>query len=422
MKEEGKKEFWLVRAWLGNHGADVRAALHARVSEVLFVLIRLARKQRHPTLTFSLPRYASIPYAILCPVYFLRYPNPQATHVLSVDVLSRDIVRRPLAPSDGDERAPEGEGREGGPSQRWRHVLKTTRLILKRGTLPKWAPRGIIKNAESWVLEETEMDLDIDPPSQHEERQVASSSGPGAEGFAREFKVWTRNLDHTHVMAVTERTTFREHLNGLGAAALKGEGANSGGFSSYRSCFDITSDIAFFHNRIERFGLNRVVTHADTSRVGLLETQKRFLAAMQGASFQTQAWADKDRGEGGHAMGEANAVQTRPSKKQRLALALRPPFLDGDFVGPIARMKMRLAEVRGWWGGLVRGGTAGLEGQRARDDAASSSAFGSASEQNLTPTEQLRKRFFFNLQRGSNDSKKDTASPQDNHTRREGER
>ncbi|PWN87756.1 hypothetical protein FA10DRAFT_215748, partial [Acaromyces ingoldii] len=121
--------------------------------------------------------------------YFLRYPNPLASHVISVDVLSRDIVRRP------DTRG------AGAGEEQWRHVLKTTRLILKRGTLPSWAPRGIIKNAESWVLEETEVDLDPPGPSPTE---------AGGKGKGREFSVWTRNLDHTHVMAVTERTTYRE--------------------------------------------------------------------------------------------------------------------------------------------------------------------------------------------------------------------
>lgn len=316
----------------------------------------------------------SIPYAILCPVYFLRYPNPLASHVISVDVLARDIVRRPDTRGSG---VGEGEGQ-------WRHVLKTTRLILKRGTLPSWAPRGIIKNAESWVLEETEVDLDPPGPS--------STTEAGGKGKGREFSVWTRNLDHTHVMAVTERTTYREQV-----AQQQGSAG-----TSYRSCFDITSDVALLHNRIERFGLKRVVTHADTSRVGLLETQQRFIDAQLGRLPAGAASAAASAAAAGGRVAEKGGDIVKagqPSKKQRLVAALRPPFLDGDFVGPIARMKVRLAEVRGWWGGLVRGGTAGEEGRKAR----SASAYGEEVERDLTPTERLRKRFFFNLQRAGQD-------------------
>lgn len=135
--------------------------------------------------------------------------------MISVDVLNRQVIESSI----------------GG---RTCNVLKTTRLILKRGTLPKWAPKGIIRNAESWVLEETEMDLD-----------------PSKEG--RCMKSWTRNLDHTTVMAVDEHNVFREVP----------------GLTELSSMFKIESNLGFYilRNRIEKFGLHRVMTHIDSVSV-----------------------------------------------------------------------------------------------------------------------------------------------------------
>lgn len=171
---------------------------------------------------------------MLCPVYFLRYPNPLASHVLSVDVLSREVVSRPIG------------GGKAGEEQQQQHVLKTTRLILKRGTLPKWAPRGVIRNAESWVLEESEVDLDLLSPAVVEQQR----------GVGREMKSWTRNLDHTTVMAVTERNIFRERWDQTSQSSFVG----------LKSKSDVTSGVAFglLRSRIEKFGLNRVVTHVDS--------------------------------------------------------------------------------------------------------------------------------------------------------------
>ncbi|WVF66201.1 hypothetical protein IAT40_000941 [Kwoniella sp. CBS 6097] len=73
--------------------------------------------------------------------FFLRYPNPFARHVLSVDVLSRHVN-----PTTGQ--------------------IHTTRLILKRGILPKWATRWLPaassggRGLDAWILEESV----IDPP------------------------------------------------------------------------------------------------------------------------------------------------------------------------------------------------------------------------------------------------------------------
>jgi PRELI-like family len=93
--------------------------------------------------------------------FFLRYPNPYASHVLSCDVISRDFT-------------PSGS-------------LVTTRLILKTATLPRWAPRGIISRSESWILEESE----VDPQG-------------------KIVRCLTRNLDHVKAMQVHETQIFSQ--------------------------------------------------------------------------------------------------------------------------------------------------------------------------------------------------------------------
>lgn len=107
----------------------------------------------------------SDPWSIVSLAFFLRYPNPYASHVLSCDVIARNVT-------------PSGS-------------LSTTRLILKRGALPKWAPQGIVSRAESWVIEESE----VDP-------------------FGKVVRCQTKNLDHVKVMQVQEFVELREVENG----------------------------------------------------------------------------------------------------------------------------------------------------------------------------------------------------------------
>lgn len=103
-------------------------------------------------------------------------------------------------------------------------VLRTTRLILKRGTLPRWAPKGVIKNTLSWVLEESEVELDLldslhssapSSSSQATNKLLSNNLGDATlippQGIpGRTMRVWTRNLDHTTAMAVTEGILIKE--------------------------------------------------------------------------------------------------------------------------------------------------------------------------------------------------------------------
>jgi len=146
------------------------------------------------------------PWSIVSLAFFLRYPNPYAAHVLSCDVISRHQT-------------------ESGS-------LVTTRLILKRGALPRWAPQGIISKTESWVIEESE----VDP-------------------FGKEVRCSTKNLDHVKVLQVEERQHFRQ--------------AENGGTLQTTEAY-ITSKFGWgLTKRIESHGLARFKTHIQRSREGV---------------------------------------------------------------------------------------------------------------------------------------------------------
>lgn len=263
------------------------------------------------------------PFAILAPAYFLRYPNPYAPHVLSTDVLERRIVYRrqdvASALSTAEDEAASASTSSSSSSASGsvvRPVLLTSRLILKKGTLPSWAPRGLVKNSESWVLEVSEVDLDDDLPG----GSASTAGGVTEEGTSSEFtkmypprgqlarpadgtwqgvpaqsqagktgrqmRTWTRNVDHTTVLAVAEGLTFSEVLPEVPAQQrvastaplAKGKGKEKEAASLANGtdtipaflpthCLisaNITSDVSVLWGRIEKFGIKRFKAHIDT--------------------------------------------------------------------------------------------------------------------------------------------------------------
>lgn len=223
--------------------------------------------------------------------FFLRYPNPQAAHVLTTDVIGRRLEERAPAQPDGPPRM----------------VLCTSRLLLKQGSLPRWAPKNIIAHSTSWVLEESEVELT-----------------PRAPGEPRVMSIWTRNLDHTAVMAVTESLKFTETPEVPGAHPL----------TLCQTRAQVASEITFrlLRRRIEKFGLKRYLTHVESSREGILWTLQRLAHRRDPSHFQ-------------------EPVAPARSRRQRLLHALRPPFLDGDPPSPRqwAQKKWRAWRAR-WWG------------------------------------------------------------------------
>ena len=287
--------------------------------------------------------------------YFLRYPNPNATHVLSVDVLDRRIEYRPVrGPSSSASTSSVTLDHLDHPSSHRDTipVLCTTRLILKRGNLPKWAPSGLIKNAESWVMEESEVELDLFPPrakpaTQGSEAALpASASSPAASSLkgrtknGRAMRSWTRNLDHTTVLAVTEGLVFKERFGFmLPEEAEQTKDTSSGTDKAvWRSyCKTLTTaqiesqmNFGMLRRRIEKFGLARFVAHKDTSQQGIMWTRSQL-----GDGHVEQAGASSQ----GQGVLQRSSI---PQKRIKLLESLRPPFLDGYPLGPWQKIKM-------WW-------------------------------------------------------------------------
>ncbi|ORZ06641.1 PRELI-like family-domain-containing protein [Absidia repens] len=140
--------------------------------------------------------------------FWVRYPNPFANHVLAVDVLDRYV----------DERG----------------VLKTTRLVLKKGKAPKWFPQTFLKNSEAFVIEESE----VNPKTQT-------------------MVTRTKNLNHVRIMQVEETQTFTAHgVNGESTSA-KTEARIISKFG-----WGMTS-------RIEGFGQSSFAANASKARKGM---------------------------------------------------------------------------------------------------------------------------------------------------------
>lgn len=147
------------------------------------------------------------PFAQVCQAYTLRYPNPFSPHVISSDVLRREW--------DSEHR-----------------ILHTTRLLLKRGTLPTWAPRGIIEKSETWVLEESQLDV-----------------------LQGKLDVSSRNLDHRKVIEVIETLEVRARGE-VSHATTSAQVTSSWGFHLLR-------------NRIEHYGVSRFQRQTKNARLGL---------------------------------------------------------------------------------------------------------------------------------------------------------
>ncbi|KAI5476653.1 hypothetical protein MNV49_007431 [Pseudohyphozyma bogoriensis] len=104
------------------------------------------------------------PLAFVALAHNQRFPSPYATHVISSDVISRSFHPQT-------------------------NTLRTTRLVLKRGKMPAWAPARVAEVGTSWVLEESELDM---------------------EGEQRWLRVRSRNIDHKTVMEVFEWQSFKQ--------------------------------------------------------------------------------------------------------------------------------------------------------------------------------------------------------------------
>ncbi|PWN31166.1 hypothetical protein BDZ90DRAFT_277561 [Jaminaea rosea] len=288
--------------------------------------------------THSSPSTIPLPFPLLCPAYFLRYPNPFAQHVISVDVLDRLIIQRdPTQPP----------------------TLLTSRLLLKKGTLPRWAPRGLIKSAESWVLEVSEVELE--GFQRGEGSASASGTTTGAVERGRQMRTWTHNLDHTTVLAVAEGLTFTEQLASSPPRppARKGSDVTSDVKGKGRAVDEetqthclttahITSDVSVIWKRIEKFGLKRFMAHMDTSRQGLLYAASHLSSPSSSSSTTTSP--------------------PHPTTPYKLRESLRPPWLDGLPLSPMAKLRQFADRTAQRYRTVKEEGLWGYTGRRERED------------------------------------------------------
>ena len=171
--------------------------------------------------------------------YFLRYPNPYSTHVVSEDVISRHF--------DPD-------------TQR----LYTTRLHLKQSKVPSWIlsllPKNILGSnrgpngeAQNFILEKSIVDI--------------------REGW---METETQNLQYTGVLKVIEKQRFTrssgEPGTALGLLTSRTSVERPESNSSRLESTDVSTTVTF----LSRFGQSKrkpgVVSHGDDS-----EEQKRGL-------------------------------------------------------------------------------------------------------------------------------------------------
>jgi len=147
--------------------------------------------------------------------YFLRYPNPYATHVISADTISRHI----------DE-----QGR-----------LHTSRLIVKQGKLPRWCRMLLssskINISESMILETTVIDL--------KEKQILAE---------------TKNIDFTKIMRVIETTNYKGMMSSDHRPIVKASTT-----VSFISSFGFDS----MKERMESWGQTRMDENINRSRMGM---------------------------------------------------------------------------------------------------------------------------------------------------------
>lgn len=141
--------------------------------------------------------------------FWQRYPNPFSTHVLTEDVVYREVTE--------DQR------------------LLSRRLLMKTNRLPRWAecffPSGMSRSV--YIVE----DSIVDPVN-------------------RSLTTYTWNLNHTTLMSVEERCIFRDSEDQPATTQLKREAW-------------ISSSIYGFSRPIQEFGLARFKSNQTKAMKGL---------------------------------------------------------------------------------------------------------------------------------------------------------
>ncbi|GAU92689.1 hypothetical protein RvY_04738 [Ramazzottius varieornatus] len=145
--------------------------------------------------------------------FWLRYPNPFSTHVLSEDVIQRYVSE------DG--------------------LLLTKKLLTKTSRVPKWGERFVQGPTNVFVLEESI----VDPQT-------------------KTLITYTRNLGFTKIMTVDEKCWYRPYPEDASLTEL-----------TRIAC--IESHVFGFAKAIQTFGIERYKRNTAKTEEGLLHTLAR---------------------------------------------------------------------------------------------------------------------------------------------------
>ncbi|KAK5865820.1 hypothetical protein PBY51_020060 [Eleginops maclovinus] len=141
--------------------------------------------------------------------FWQRYPNPFSTHVLTEDVVYREVTAD--------------------------HRLLSRRLLMKTNRLPRWAERVFPSGMSRcvYIIE----DSIVDP-------------------INRKLTTYTWNLNHTTLMSVEERCIFQDSVEQPSSTQMKREAW-------------ITSNVYGFSRPIQEFGLARFKSNQVKAMKGL---------------------------------------------------------------------------------------------------------------------------------------------------------
>jgi len=170
-------------------------------------------------------------------------------------------------------------------------IVHTVRLILKRGSLPRWFPRGIVTRAESWVLEDSIVD---------------------ATGLTLHSR--TRNLDHRRILDVLEH----QRLSPSGPGNIATAAFTHVRIESFLGTEKLGSRM--LRHQIENFGLASFKRNVERSRFGmaqiidLLESNERPLLLSGNYTFRSRIaealshWRETDSGLSRNVSVDSNAT------------------------------------------------------------------------------------------------------------------
>lgn len=124
--------------------------------------------------------------------------------------------------------------------------LRSTRLILKRGQLPKWLPKNLVEKAESWVVEEST----VDPTNQR-------------------LNCKSYNIDHIKLMRLIEEAKFTGEKKNITHHDTNATVISNIGTST-SSWMDI--GVQVMRSRIENYTIKRFQKGLHKQRAGYLHT------------------------------------------------------------------------------------------------------------------------------------------------------